>query len=579
MSIFNKLVPTAFLSSIKIRDKIIFLSLAGIIVFITFSFGAVYIGKKQINTLEDIYENKIVPLDKLRTIQLVFRETEFRIAGTTADIVTGTAAVTHLKESIKEVDSIWEDIRSSLSEDAFAEDMANFDTGYKGFKSISGDLENAYMKIFYDNNTGPMKDVYDEWLDYKPLIFKAIDHMVEQQEESAKVYYVERKSLINKIIAFVVMGSSGLIGLFIFTTFLIIRSINKPIQTVVRAAKEVAKGDLTFSLDLDSTDEMGVMASELNTMLSKLNRAFSIITNEAERIYQHSGALTDVADFLMSGTNEQKLQVEQVAASSSEMSQTIVEMAKDATDASQVTKESYDAATAGREISERTRESISRLVKSVAEASDAIASLGKSSEEIGEIVSVIKDIADQTNLLALNAAIEAARAGEHGRGFAVVADEVKKLAERTTKATDEIAAKIQANQKETHGVVLSMEQGKSIADEAIASTAEAGDSLLKIVESSQNAMDMVHRIAAATEEQSSAAEEVSQTMEHTAGVINNTNVLSENVKSVADELVSVSSELKKQMEGFRTDVSSTLSSDVVSEMIETEIETENQTPA
>lgn len=566
----NKIGRGGLLSGIKIRDKILFLTVVGVIVLIVFSAGAVIMGKKQITVLEGMYTKNLVPLDKLRKIQLIFRETEFRMAGVMTDMIDGTAAVNHLKTSLKEVDSLWEEVKPVMSSEDLIAEKNKFDEGYKGYKGMAGHLEMAYMKVFNDRDTGPMKEVYDEWLEYKGLIFKSIDRMVEIQESLANENYVNRKKLINRVISLVIIGSMGIIALFAFTSIITIRSIIGPIKTVTESAKEVAKGDLTYTIDLDSTDEMGVMAYELNTMLEKLNKVFSTITNEAERIFKNAEGLSEFSDFLLSGTNEQRVQVEQIATSTNEMSQTIIEMSRNASDASEITKESFDSATKGREVSEQTKGSISKLVSSVTKASEAIVLLGQSSDEIGEIVSVIKDIADQTNLLALNAAIEAARAGEHGRGFAVVADEVKKLAERTSKATEEIARKILANQKETKEVISSMKQGKSVADEAIATTSDARDALQKIVESSEKAMDMVHRIAAATEEQSAAAEEVSQTMENTSGVISNTYILSENVKKVADELALVATELKKQMEGFRTNASSSLDTEVVANMVSSE---------
>ncbi len=574
----NRILSGDILSEIKIRDKILFSAVVGMIVLIVFSAGAVIMGKKQIAALEVMYTKNVVPLDKLRKIQLIFRETEFRMAGVMTDMIDGTAAVNHLKSSLKDIDSLWDEVRPVLSSEDLITERDKFDKGYKGYKGMAGNLERAYMKVFNDHDTELMKDVYDEWLEFKGLIFKSIDKMVEIQELRANEDYVSRTTLINQVISIVIIASICLIVLFTVTSIFTIRSIVGPIKTVVESAKEVAKGDLTRTIDLNSTDEMGVMACELNTMLTKLNKVFLAITAEAEGIFKSAEGLSEVSEYLLTGTNEQKVQVEQIATATNEMSQTITEMSKNALEASEITKESFDSATSGRDISEQTKASITRLVRSVSEASEAIMVLGKSSEEIGEIVSVIKDIADQTNLLALNAAIEAARAGDHGRGFAVVADEVKKLAERTSKATEEIAGKIQANQKETKEVILSMKQSKLVADEAIATTSDARDALQKIVESSENAMDIVHRIAAATEEQSAAAEEVSQTMENTAEVINGTYVLSENVKKVSDNLAMVAAELKTQMEGFRTTTSASLNTKVVSELISSGTEAVERTP-
>ena len=540
------------LAKVKISHKIIVLTLIGTVALSVFAVGAVILGKTEIKALKHIYEENVIPLNQMRKIQLIFRETEFRMTGSMADIVTPTAAVNHLKKSLEEIDLLWTGTSTVLTDEALAETKQTFEDGYKGFKDMAGQIEKSYMSIFYDDDIGPMEDTYDEWLNFKPMIFKSIDYLVEYQEKSVEQYYLARQSLISKIRISIILASLLIIGLFILLAVLTKRSITTPINTVVKAAKEVAKGDLTYSIEVNSLDEMGVMSCELNTMLDNLNKAFISIAGETECILDYSKSLAEVSTFLVNGTNEQKLQVEQVVGSTNQMSQTIIDMSQNAADATNITKESFRSAQDGMEISKQTKDSIEKLSTSVTEASEAITSLGKSSDEIGEIVSVIKDIADQTNLLALNAAIEAARAGEQGRGFAVLADEVRKLAERTTSATVEIANKISANQKETQGVVASMQQGKAQAEVAISTTTDAGNALMEIVKSSENVMDTVQRIATATEEQSAASEEVSQTMENTAAVINQTYSLSDNIDKVADELVNVATTLKNHIEKFKT---------------------------
>jgi len=236
-----------------------------------------------------------------------------------------------------------------------------------------------------------------------------------------------------------------------------------------------------------------------------------------------------------------------------EVSQTIMDMARNATHAADASKNASETAAKGKKIVDTQAEDMGKIAQRVQEAAATIEELGKSSAQIGEIVTVINAIADQTNLLALNAAIEAARAGEQGRGFAVVADEVRKLADRTGQATKDISQRIASIQAAAGESVDAMKRGSDEVDKGVELAKEAIRSLDTIVQASTNAMDMVQQIAAATEQQSAATEEVTRSMESISGITKQFSSSTHQIKISAGELDKLAAELKNVAAFFKTD--------------------------
>jgi methyl-accepting chemotaxis protein len=540
-----------FLKKLKISHKILIVIITGIIASSAFAVWSVAVAKKGTDTLQNIYVKNVIPLDNLRSIQLIFRELEYRMVGVTADAVAAIGSGHHLVDSMKSLDTLVSNVHNemenhNLSEDAVKE-METFNKGYKGFLAVAERLK----KVYLNNQPDEVEDLYDEYLDYKPLIFKSIDSLSEQIKYNVRDQYEQsQKNTKSQVKIIFVLAVSG-IGLFALLALLILRSINRPIRKVVQAAEEVARGDLTHTIKIDANDEMGIMAAQLNNMIQNLQTSFGTIVSSVKKVVVNAEGLSELADKLFHDAEEEHTKGNQVAVASTEMSQTILDMAKNSADASDATKESFNSATTGKDIVNQSVASITKLSSYVENTSEKIKGLGNHLKDIGEIVSVIQDIANQTNLLALNAAIEAARSGEHGRGFAVVANEVKKLAERTAMATDEIAEKTGMIQRESDDSIATMEKGKKLAEESVANASRAGEALQQIVESSDRAMDMVQSIATATEEQSAASEEVSQSMEQISEIISENFKLAEQMKKSVTDLAFLAQDITAQTSSFR----------------------------
>lgn len=362
------------------------------------------------------------------------------------------------------------------------------------------------------------------------------------------------KASVQKNAAIIVIGVLVAIallatGITFLTRAIIINRVNRTVDMLRDVAE--GKGDLTKRLRADSEDELGKLARWFNTFVENLQNIIRTVQSSVQQVSASSLQLAGASEKLSGGSHEQAMQTEQVASAMTEMSQTIVDVAKNAGDAAGASHEASQTAEKGRDVVDRTVQGMLRIADTVREASETIGQLGQSSNEIGDIIKVIDEIADQTNLLALNAAIEAARAGEQGRGFAVVADEVRKLAERTSRATKEIAGMIDKIQTDTERSVSSMEVGSTEVRSGVELAGEAKKALDQIVAASNKGESMIQRIAAASEQQSTAAEEVSQNMETILRISHKSRGSTSQIKQTAEELKNLSGELQRMIGQFK----------------------------
>ncbi len=343
---------------------------------------------------------------------------------------------------------------------------------------------------------------------YSPLKLEGLNWAIlaeiDLEEATALSMALRNQIVIAALVTAVIVGA---IGMFFSL------SVVRPIYPIVNRAQAIANGDLTGDeLAVRNQDELGKLTQSVNQMSTALRSLVSEVVESADEVAAAATEIAASSQEMAGGMSEQTSQISQVSVAIEEMSASVVEVARKSADAANNATDSGKMAQDGGKVVDQTIDGMKAISTAVQAGAASVTELGKRGEQIGQIIEVINDIADQTNLLALNAAIEAARAGEHGRGFAVVADEVRKLADRTTKATDEIAVSITAIQTETGEAVRRMNAGTQQVQSGVDNATQAGQSLQQIVDSSGEVASMIQSIAAAAEEQSAASEEVSRSI-------------------------------------------------------------------
>ncbi|PBQ09768.1 methyl-accepting chemotaxis protein [Pseudomonas congelans] len=337
----------------------------------------------------------------------------------------------------------------------------------------------------------------------------------------------------------------------IFAAILITRQITRPLDSTVIAARRIADGDLTNDLSTTRQDELGLLQNTMQHMTVSLRTLIGGISNGVTQIATAAEELSAVSEQTSAGVTQQKLEVDQVATAMNQMASTVQEVAQNTEDASQAARQASDRAAHGSSVVQNATREISQLAGEVGQLGQAMQRLIQDSDKIGGVIDVIKAVAEQTNLLALNAAIEAARAGEQGRGFAVVADEVRSLAQRTQSSTTEIEALIKSLQDGTGAASELMNASRQRTEGTVALARQAEESLLEITHSIVTIEQMSQQISAAAEEQSAVTDEINRSVISVRDIADQSATATEQSAASTVELARLGSNLQDMVARFR----------------------------
>jgi len=540
------------LNKLTIKFQLIGAAIMTVVIVVVLVGMNVFSIRQGSSALAEVYESNVQPLTLLQELDAVLKEVRFRLVAVPLEQMSIKGSEDQLKEARARVPQVWAEFKSKVADvpisDADRELIGKIDKEIISIDAFFAKLEKIYAAGDKDALMAPLQE---EWPMINRNLLKPIGQLVPSQEAAVKKTYEKNLALGKKLTTIsLVVGGISLAILLAFVVRLV-TMLNRNIGILNQVLRDVAQGDLGVKARIPQKDELGSMADSINQTVDQLRNIISGVKHAADNVASSSAELSMETDRVTQRADTQADRVMQVSAAMEQMSVAVTEISSGANNVVEASSQTQSIVEDGKENMAKSMEATRRIVDTVESSSTVITELSQAIGKINEITKVIKDIADQTNLLALNAAIEAARAGEQGRGFAVVADEVRKLAERTALSTADISSMVETISTKTGTSVRSMETVKREVENGASYSNATNHTLNQVIEAAVRVTTLAHQIASATNEQSIASEETARNMEEISSLTEESAASIHHVKQAADTLSGTASELQRLVGQFK----------------------------